>query len=79
VGRLSQQLTAGLVVRYGDPVSVFAGVGSGPLVVPGVGALVGRALLARMRLSIVCRLGAAVCAALVTLTLLSAAGVPTPV
>ncbi len=77
-GDLSQLLTAGLVVRYQDPVSVFAGSWSALLLVSGIGALAGRALLRRVRLATVRRIGAMVCALLAVLTLLSAAGVPTP-
>jgi putative Ca2+/H+ antiporter (TMEM165/GDT1 family) len=73
-GDLSQLLTAGLVVRYRDPVSVFIGSWTALLLVSGIGALVGRALLKRMRLSTIRRVGAVVCAILAVLTLLSAAG-----
>lgn len=78
-GDLSQLLTAGLVVRYDDPVSVFVGAWSALLVVSGVAALLGRTLLRRVRLSTVRRIGAGVCALLAVLTLLAAAGVPTPI
>ena len=77
-GDLSQLLTAGLVVRYQDPVSVFAGSWAALLLISGVGAMLGRALLERMRLATVRRVGAAVCAVLAALTLLKAGGVPTP-
>jgi putative Ca2+/H+ antiporter (TMEM165/GDT1 family) len=77
-GDLSQLLSAGLVVRYRDPVSVFVGAWLALLVVSGVAALLGRALLARLRLSTVRKVGASVCAVLAVLTLLAAAGVPTP-
>lgn len=73
-GDLSQLLTAGLVVRYQDPVSVFVGAWTALLVVSGVGALVGRTLLRRLRLSVVRRIGASVCGLLAVLTLASAAG-----
>ncbi|MBK6871035.1 MAG: TMEM165/GDT1 family protein [Kineosporiaceae bacterium] len=78
-GDLSQLLTAGLVVRYQDPVSVFAGAWLALLLVSGIGAIAGRTLLRFVRLSRVRRIGATVCAVLAVLTLLSAAGVPTPV
>lgn len=77
-GDLSQLLTAGLVVRYKDPVSVFVGAWAALLLISGIGALLGRALLARMRLSTVRRIGGGVCAVLAAVTLLAAAGVPTP-
>jgi putative Ca2+/H+ antiporter (TMEM165/GDT1 family) len=76
-GDLSQLLTAGLVVRYRDPVSVFAGSWLALLVVSGVAALLGRALLRRMSLSTVRRIGASVCAVLAVLTVLAAVGVTT--
>jgi putative Ca2+/H+ antiporter (TMEM165/GDT1 family) len=78
-GDLSQLLTAGLVVRYDDPLSVFVGAWAALLVVSGFGALLGRALLARMRLATLRRVGAGVCALLAVLTLLAAAGVEAPV
>lgn len=77
-GDLSQLLTAGLAASYEDPVSVFAGAWAALLVVSGVAALLGRALLARVSLGAVRRAGAVVCAVLAVLALLSAAGVPTP-
>ncbi|MFN8081150.1 MAG: TMEM165/GDT1 family protein [Kineosporiaceae bacterium] len=78
-GDLSQLLTAGLVVRYQDPVSVFTGAWLALLLVSGIGALAGRTLLRFVRLSRVRRIGATVCAVLAVLTLLSAAGVATPI
>ena len=76
-GDLSQLLTAGLVVRFGDPVSVFAGAWVALLLVSGAGALLGPALLARVRLATVRRIGGGVCAVLAVLTGLQAAGVAT--
>jgi Ca2+/H+ antiporter, TMEM165/GDT1 family len=78
-GDLSQLLTAGLVARTGDPVSVFAGAWTALLLVSGLGALLGRALLTRVRLSTVRRIGAGVCAVLAVLTALQAAGLSLPV
>lgn len=77
-GDLSQLLTAGMVVRTGDPVSVFAGAWLGLLLVSGLGALLGRALLARLRLSTVQRVGAGVCLLLAVLSALQALGVELP-
>lgn len=77
-GDLSQLLTAGLVARYNEPLSVFVGSWGALLAVSGVAAVVGRALLSRMRLSTIRRIGGTVCGVLAVLTLLSAAGVPTP-
>ena len=77
-GDLSQLLTAGLVARGGDPVSVFAGAWAGLLIVSGLGALLGRALTTHVRLSMVQRIGASVCAALAVLTAAQAAGLGLP-
>ena len=74
-GDLSQLLTAGLAARTGEPASVFAGAWAALLLVSGLGALLGRALLARIRLSTVRRVGAAVCAVLAVVTALQAAEV----
>lgn len=78
-GDLSQLFTAGLAARSGQPVSVFIGAWSALLIVSGLAALLGRALLARMRLSTVRRSGAVVCAVLAALTLAQVAGVSLPV
>jgi len=77
-GDLSQLLTAGLVVRYRDPVSVFVGSWAALLLVSAVAAVVGRWLLRRMRLATVRRVGGGVCGVLSAVTLLHAAGVATP-
>jgi Ca2+/H+ antiporter, TMEM165/GDT1 family len=74
-GDLSQLLTAGLVVRYDDPLSVFVGAWSSLLVVSALGALLGRALLRRVSLATVQRVGAGVCALLAVLATLAVAGV----
>lgn len=78
-GDLSQLLTAGLVVRGGHPVSVFIGAWAGLLLVSGVGAVAGRWLLGRMRLSTIRRVGGSVCLLLAAITALQAAGVDLPV
>jgi putative Ca2+/H+ antiporter (TMEM165/GDT1 family) len=71
-GDLSQLFTAGLAARYADPVSVFAGSLAALMTVSGLAALIGRALIARIRLSIIRRVGAVVCALLAALTLVDA-------
>jgi putative Ca2+/H+ antiporter (TMEM165/GDT1 family) len=71
-GDLSQLFTAGLAARYDDPVSVFAGSWAALLVVAALGALLGKALLARLRLATIRRTGAVVCAALAALTVVEA-------
>ena len=60
-GDLSQLLTAGLAARYEDPVSVFLGSWGALVVVAGLAAVLGRALLSRVRLATIRRVGAAVC------------------
>lgn len=77
-GDLSQLLTAGLVVRYDDPVSVFAGAWTALLIVSGLGALLGQALLRRVSLSTVRRIGGSVCAVLAVLTAAQALDVSLP-
>jgi len=76
-GDLSQLLTAGLVVKYDDPVSVFVGAWAALLLVSGLGAVLGRVLLRHVRLAIIRRVGASVCLVLGLLTALAAAGVET--
>jgi len=77
-GDLSQLFTAGLAARYADPVSVFVGALAALLVVSGLAALIGRALLRRLRPATLRRAGAVVCALLAALTLAEVAGVPVP-
>lgn len=74
-GDLSQLFTAGLVVRYEDPVSVFVGAWLALLLISGVAALVGRALLQRIRLGVIQRVASCVCLVLAALTVLEVAGV----
>lgn len=73
-GDLSQLLTASLAARYDDPLSVGLGALLALLTVSGLGALSGRVLLQRLRLSLVRRVGGTVCLALATVTLLGVAG-----
>ncbi len=72
---LSQILTASLVVRYDDPVSVFVGAFLALVVVSGLAAALGRTLLTRMRLSTLRRIGGTVCLLLAGFTALEVAGV----
>ena len=74
-GDLSQILTASLVVRYDDPVSVFVGAFLALVVVSGLAAALGRTLLTRMRLSTLRRIGGGVCLLLAAYTALEIAGV----
>ena len=78
-GDLSQLLTAGLVVRGGHPVSVFAGAWAALLLVSAVGAAAGRWLLRRMRLATIRRVGGGLCLLLAAITALQAAGMSLPV
>ena len=78
-GDLSQLLTAGLVVRTKDPVSVFVGAWVGLLLVSALGAAIGRALLGRVRLATIRRIGGGVCVLLALLTALQALGMELPV
>ncbi|ABS01648.1 putative Ca2+/H+ antiporter (TMEM165/GDT1 family) [Kineococcus radiotolerans] len=77
-GDLSQLFTAGLAARYEDPVSVFAGAWAALLVVSGLAAAAGAALMRRLSVATVSRVGGVVCAVLAVLTLLEVAGVELP-
>jgi putative Ca2+/H+ antiporter (TMEM165/GDT1 family) len=74
-GDLSQILTASLVVRYDDPVSVFVGAFLALVVVSGLAAALGRTLLTKMRLSTLRRIGGGVCLVLAAFTGLEILGV----
>lgn len=60
-GDLSQLLTLSLVAKYDDPFSVFLGAWGALLAVSGLAVVVGRVLLAKVRLSVLHYLGATVC------------------
>jgi putative Ca2+/H+ antiporter (TMEM165/GDT1 family) len=77
-GDLSQLLTAGLVARGGHPVSVFIGAWAALLVVSGVGAVAGRWMLGRVKLSTIRRVGGGLCVVLGVVTALQAAGLHLP-
>lgn len=74
-GDLSQLLTASMVLRFHEPVSVFLGAFLALATVSALGALIGRALLARIRLSVIRRIGGVVCLLLSALTALQIFGV----
>lgn len=74
-GDLTQILTASLVLRYHQPVSVFVGALLALTTVSALGAVLGRALLTRMRLSTIRRIGGVVCLILATVTALQVTGV----
>lgn len=74
-GDLTQILTASLVLRYHQPVSVFVGALLALSTVSALGAVLGRALLTRMRLSTIRRVGGVVCLILASVTALQVSGV----
>ncbi|MEO6142957.1 MAG: TMEM165/GDT1 family protein [Dermatophilaceae bacterium] len=74
-GDLSQLLTAGLVVKYQDPVSVGVGAFLALATVSALGAVLGRALLKRIRLSTIRRIGGGVCLLLAVVSLLQVANI----
>jgi len=74
-GDLSQLLTASLVIKYDDPVSVGVGAFAALAAVSGLGAVIGRTLLTRMRLSTIRRVGGGVCLLLAAVSTLQIAGV----
>jgi len=69
-GDLSQLLTAGLVVKYGDPVSVGIGAFLALATVSALGAVLGRTLLRWIRLATIRRIGGGVCLVLALASLL---------
>lgn len=72
-GDLSQLLTAGLVVKYQDPVSVGVGAFLALATVSALGAVLGRALLKRIRLATIRRVGGGLCLLLATVSLVQVA------
>ena len=74
-GDLSQLLTASMVLKYGEPVSVFLGAWAALLAVSALGAALGRTLLTKMKLSTIRRIGGAVCLVLALVGILEFTGV----
>jgi len=74
-GDLSQLLTAGLVVKYQDPVSVGVGAFLALATVSALAAVLGRTLLKRISLTTIRRIGGGVCLLLAVASLLQVAGV----
>lgn len=72
-GDLSQLLTAGLVVKYQDPLSVGVGAFLALATVSALGAVLGRALLKRIRLATIRRVGGGLCLVLATVSLVPVA------
>ena len=69
-GDLSQLLTAGMVVQFKEPVSVFVGAFLALATVSALAAVIGRALLTRVKLATIRRIGGGVCLVLAALTVL---------
>ena len=69
-GDLSQLLTASMVLQFKEPVSVFIGAFLALATVSALAAVLGRALLARVRLATIRRIGGGVCLVLAALTVL---------
>jgi len=74
-GDLSQLLTAGLVVKYEDPVSVGVGAFLALATVSALGAVLGRTLLRWIKLATIHRIGGGVCLLLAIASLLQVANV----
>ena len=77
-GDLSQLLTASLVVKYQDPVSVGVGAFVALATVSALGALLGRTLLKRIRLATIRRVGGGLCLLLGAASLLHVANASIP-
>ena len=69
-GDLSQLLTASMVLQFKEPVSVFIGAFLALVTVSGLAAVLGRALLTRVKLATIRRIGGGVCLVLAALTVL---------
>lgn len=67
-GDLSQILTLTLAAKYDEPLSVFIGAWGALLLVSALAAIVGQALLKRVRLSLLHYVGAGICLCLAALT-----------
>ena len=74
-GDLSQLLTAGLVVKYQEPVSVGVGAFLALATVSALGAVLGRTLLKRIRLATIRRVGGGLCLLLAAVSLVQVANV----
>ena len=72
-GDLSQLLTASLVAKGNNPFAVFIGSWLGLVFVSGLAVLLGRALLKRVRPSIITYVASALCAVFAVVTAISAA------
>ena len=77
-GDLSQLATAWFVARRGEPVSVGIGAFLALAIVSALGALIGRALLKRLRLAVIRRIGGGICLFFALLLALDLLGVELP-
>src|SRR6478735_2519874 len=77
-GDLSQLATAGFVARRGEPLSVGVGAFLALALVSALGAVIGRALLKRLRLAVIRRVGGGICLFFAFLLILDLLGVPLP-
>ena len=77
-GDLSQLATAGFVARRGEPLSVGVGAFLALALVSALGAVIGRALLKRLRLAVIRRIGGGICLFFALLLGLDLLGVPLP-
>jgi putative Ca2+/H+ antiporter (TMEM165/GDT1 family) len=69
-GDLSQLLTASMVLQFKEPLSVFIGAFLALATVSALAAVLGRALLSRVKLATIRRIGGGVCLLLAALTVL---------
>jgi putative Ca2+/H+ antiporter (TMEM165/GDT1 family) len=77
-GDLSQLATAGFVARGGQPLSVAIGAFLALALVSALGAVIGRALLKRLRLAVIRRIGGGICLFFAFLLTLDLLGVSLP-
>ena len=77
-GDLSQLATAGFVARRGEPLSVGIGAFLALALVSALGAVIGRALLKRLRLAVIRRVGGGICLFFAFLLILDLLGVALP-
>ncbi len=77
-GDLSQLATAGFVARGGDALSVGVGAFAALALVSALGAVIGRALLKRLRLAVIRRIGGGICLLFAALLVVQLLGVELP-
>ena len=77
-GDLSQLATAGFVARGGNALSVGVGAFAALALVSALGAVIGRALLKRLRLAVIRRIGGGICLLFAALLVVQLLGVDLP-